>query len=85
MENRHKGYKMIPTEYGIDIAIPDNLPPEQEAALIAKRLAEIDPIELAAERKDIEDLMAHPEHAVPLEDILQELELLDQTSVLGPI
>ena len=75
----YKGYKFIPTQYGIEIAIPDNLPPEEEAALIAKRLAEIDPIELAAELKDLEDLRAHPEKSVPFEDILRDLELMNQT------
>ena len=81
---KYKGYKLIPTQYSFDIAIPDNLPPEEEAALIAKRLAEIDPIEMAAELKDIEDLMAHPEHAIPFEDIIRELELMDQTSGQDP-
>jgi len=44
----HKGYKLIPTEYGFDIAIPDNLPPDEEAALIAQRMAELDPVEIEA-------------------------------------
>jgi hypothetical protein len=73
MENRHKGYKMIPTGYGYDFAIPDNLPPEQEAALIAQRLAEFDPIEFAAELKELEELRMHPERSIPLEDVLREL------------
>jgi hypothetical protein len=75
---RRKGYKFIPTEYGIEIAIPDNLPPDQEAALIAKRLAEIDPIELAAELKDLAGLRAHPERAIPLEDVLRDLESMNE-------
>lgn len=73
----HKGYKFIPTEYGFDIAIPDNLPPDEEAALIAKRMAELDPVEIEAERKDLAELMAHPELCVSLEDILRDLGVSD--------
>jgi hypothetical protein len=80
----HKGYKLIPTEYGFDIAIPDNLPPDQEAALIAKRMAELDPVVIEADRKEIAELMAHPENAVPFEDIIRELELMDQSSSQDP-
>ena len=73
----HKGYKLIPTEYGFDIAIPDNLPPDEEAALIAKRMAELDPVKIEAERKDLAELMAHPELSVSLEDILRDLGVSD--------
>jgi hypothetical protein len=74
----HPGYKLIPTPYGISIAIPDNLPPDEEAALIAKRLAELDPEEIAAEMRDIEERRAHPERSVPFEEILRELKLMEQ-------
>lgn len=70
---RPNGHKFIPTQYGIEIAIPDNLPPDQEAALIAQRLAEIDPIELAAELKELGELLEHPERGIPMEAVLREL------------
>ena len=35
MEYRHKGYKMIPTEYGFDIAIPDKTPASFSVVSIA--------------------------------------------------
>jgi hypothetical protein len=81
---QHKGYKFIPTEYGIEIAIPDNLPPAEEAALIAKRLAEIDPVELAAERKELEELIAHPERCIAFEDLLREMGVSDETLEQDP-
>jgi hypothetical protein len=75
---QHKGYKMIPTEYGISIAIPDNLPPDEEAALIAKRLAELDPVQIAAEHKELVEMIAHPERCVTLEDVLRDLGVSDE-------
>jgi len=69
------GYKFIPTSHGVEIAIPDNLPPDQEATLIAQRLAEIDPIEVAAERKEIQRLLDNPGQCVAMEDVLRELAI----------
>ncbi len=71
------GYKAIPTEHGI-MYIPDNLSPEQEAALIAKRLAEFDPVEEAAFLRDVEEMRAHPELCVPFEDILRDLRAMEE-------
>jgi hypothetical protein len=74
----YPGYKMIPTPYGIRIAIPDNLPPEEEAALIAKRLAELDPVEIEQELRELQEQIAHPERSVPFEKIIRDLELMNQ-------
>lgn len=72
------GYKFIRVTPEYEIAIPKGLPPEQEAALIAQRLAEIDRTALARECKDLEDLRAHPENAIPIEDIIRDLESMGQ-------
>jgi hypothetical protein len=81
---RPKGYKFIPVTEDYAIAIPEGLPPEQEAALIAQRLAEIDPTELARDCKDLKESIAHPEQCVSLEDILRELEAMDRTTGANP-
>jgi hypothetical protein len=73
----HKGYKLIPVTDDYSIAIPEGLPPDQEAALIATRLAEFDPIEMAAECKELRDLRDHPEKCIPLEDVLREMGITD--------
>lgn len=75
---RPEGYKFIPVTPEYTIVIPEGLPPEQEAALIAERMAEVDSGQFAREYAELQELQAHPERAVPMEKILQELELMDQ-------
>lgn len=77
---RPKGYKFIPVTPEYEIAIPEGMPPEEEAALIARRMAELDPAALAREYKEVQELRAHPERAVPIEEILRDLESLDQAT-----
>jgi hypothetical protein len=78
------GYKFIPVTPEYEIAIPDNLPPDQEAALIAQRLAEFNPVAFAAELNDIKELMAHPERAIPFEEVFKDLDMMEQSSAQSP-
>jgi hypothetical protein len=73
-----KGYKFIPVTPEYDIAVPEGLSADQEAALIARRMAELDPAALAIESAELEELGTHPERAVPMAKIIRELELMDQ-------
>ena len=52
--------------------------PEQEAALIAQRFAGIDPVQLAAECKQLREMMDHPELCVAMEDVLRELGVSEE-------
>ncbi len=77
-------YKFIRFTDEVSIAIPDGLPPDQETALIAQRMAELDPAEVAAQCAEFREMMDHPEKCIAMEDVLRELGVSEEALERNP-